>query len=351
MKRTFLFVTAMLMIGVASAQQIVIPYVPDVNVTMPDVPVIEIIYEDGKPKTKGSTSSSPELQEILGRTGIDRSIIFSMRVPPGYGVAENYVKDQEVGVGEVNNGRASLYLRGPYMDVKTVKKLLKKAGFKVLGSYKIDKKKRYQTVVFTDPALDAMAALPGRGYIGSLRVLIDKAGKQISITNPIYLGRAFMQEEYDDTAAMASLTKLRETFEGLADSEDKLKAALLPKYHFMTGLPFYQDMITVGVGESHAQLLEEARKSKKVVFEHTLSPTTTLLGVKLGRRTTKFVKKIGYQNAALLPYPVLIEGEKAKILEPRYYIALMYPMLTMSDFMTIATVPGAIERDCSKIFR
>jgi len=29
----------------------------------------------------------------------------------------------------------------------------------------------------------------------------------------------------------------------------------------------------------------------------------------------------------------------------------MYPLLKMEEFMTIATIPGAIIKDCTKLFR
>ncbi len=98
-------------------------------------------------------------------------------------------------------------------------------------------------------------------------------------------------------------------------------------------------------------LLAKAQKSKKVVYEQHLSNGSIVLGVQLGKRTSKFVKKTGYENSGLLPYPVLIENGEAKIMAPQYYIAVMYPYLKMSQFMKIATVPGAIVKDMDRIFR
>lgn len=118
----------------------------------------------------------------------------------------------------------------------------------------------------------------------------------------------------------------------------------------MQGMPKYQDMQTITKGSSK-KLLASAKKSKKIVYEQKLSNGATILGVKLSKRTSKFIKKIGYQNAGLLPYPVLIEDGEVKILDPKYYIAVMYPTLKMSQFMTIATVPGAINKDIDRIFR
>jgi len=82
-----------------------------------------------------------------------------------------------------------------------------------------------------------------------------------------------------------------------------------------------------------------------------LASGATLVGIKLSKRTRKFTKRIGRNNAAMLPYPILIEKGKAKILDPKYYISFMYPMLTMSEFMTIATVPDAMLKDCEKVFK
>lgn len=118
----------------------------------------------------------------------------------------------------------------------------------------------------------------------------------------------------------------------------------------MKNMPYYQDMTKIAVGENKL-LLEKAKKSKKIVYEHHLDNGSVIIGVELSSRTSKFVKKTGYQNSGLLPYPVLIENNTAKILAPKYYIAVMYPMLSMSEFMTIATIPGAIEKDCDRVFR
>jgi hypothetical protein len=88
-----------------------------------------------------------------------------------------------------------------------------------------------------------------------------------------------------------------------------------------------------------------------VAFTQTLENGSTLVGIKLSKRTRKFTTRIGRNNAAMLPYPILIENGKAKILDPKYYIAYMYPMLKMSEFMTIATTPDAMIKDCEKVFK
>jgi len=284
---------------------------------------------------------------------LDRSIKFSKRVPPNYIPPEQRsAKEKEqntaTNIGEVDHGRVSAYIRGKYIDVKEAEERLKKAGFTILGEIKLDKKGNLVSIVFTDKELTKMASRKNRGFAASLRLLVDKKDNHISITNPIYIAKAFMQDQYDEKVAKATLKKITDNFDNLLNSKDKLKFQLLPKYQFMHGMPHYEDMVVVARGND---LLSKIKNNKQVLFVQKLDNGATLVGVALGRRTGKFIGRIGTNNAALLPYPVLIENGEAKIMEPKYYISVMYPLLQMSEFMTIATVPGAIIRDCGKVFK
>jgi len=283
----------------------------------------------------------------------DRSIKFSKRVPPNYIPPQERAQKEKAqntatNIGEVVHSRVSAYIRGKYIDVKEAQKRLKKAGFTILGVTPLDKKGKLVSIVFTDPALTKMASKKNHGFAASLRLLVNKKDKHISITNPVYMAKAFMQDGYDDKTAKETLQKITSNFDNLLNSKDKLKFQLLPKYQFMHGMPQYQDMVVVARGNN---LLKKIKNNKKVVFEQKLDNGATLIGVVLGRRTNKFTGRIGTNNAALLPYPILIENQEAKILDPKYYISVMYPLLQMSEFMTIATVPGAIIKDCEKVFK
>lgn len=313
-----------------------VPEVPKVNVVVPQTNI-------------AGTSKYPTNEEILREATQKKVIIFSNHVAPV--IFEK--KDEPnsiIQVGDISNGRVSAYLHAPLQTTNDVLAKLKAAGFKVLKTFKVDKKGFATSITFTNERLIKLASKKGRGFASVLRVTIDKKNELISISNPIFVLKAFMQEEYDKNIAHEILNSLRLAFKDLKNSQEILKARLLERYQFMQGMPKYQDMQIIAQ-DSSAKLLEKAKKSKNVVYMQTLLNGVTLLGVKLNRRTAKFIKKIGYQNAALLPYPVIIENGKAKILDPKYYIAIMYPMLKMSQFMTIATVPGAINKDIDRVFR
>ena len=291
----------------------------------------------------------------IGGSSVDtsRSIKFSKRIPPNYIPSSQRTKEAKpqntsTNIGEVTKGKIAAHLRGKFMDVDAAKAKLKKAGFEVITATPVDKKGKLISIVFTDKALVKMASKKNRGFAASLRLLVNKKDNHISITNPLFLAKAFMQDQYDEKTAKEALAKITSVFTGLLNSKDTLKFQLLPKYQFMSGMPHYEDMTVVARGDD---LLAKIKNNKKVLFAQKLDNGSTLIGVKLGKRTSKFIARIGTNNAGLLPYPILIENGEAKILEPKYYISVMYPLLQMSEFMTIATVPGAIIKDCEKVFK
>ncbi len=239
------------------------------------------------------------------------------------------------------------YKIGAHASVEDTKAKLAGAGFEVVGTYKGD---AGTTVLFTSAQMKADANKAARGLAAVGRILVDDERKQISIANPVYFGKAFMQDQYTHAAAAANLAALEKAFGPLKDSADKWAFDGLADYHFMVGMPYYQDMTLVGEG-STADLVAKAQNAKGTTAVVKLSDDRYVAFVTLDRRTNGFVKKIGTQNGQLLPWAVLIEDGKAKALSAKYFIAISYPLLTMTEFMTIATVPGAIENDLKKIFK
>jgi hypothetical protein len=57
-----------------------------------------------------------------------------------------------------------------------------------------------------------MANKPTRGLAAVGRLLVDDERKQISIANPVYFGKAFMQKEYSHATASAVLASLEKGF-------------------------------------------------------------------------------------------------------------------------------------------
>ena len=312
-----------------------VPLQPKVPIKLPTVP------------------TPPKAIQISNSIDTSRAIKFSKRVPPNY-IPHRFDQIKKVktstntSIGEVDQGRISAYLRGEFMEVDTVEEKLKAAGFNVLASVPVNKKGTLISVVFTSDTLITMSSKATRGFLATLRVLVDTKEKTISITNPLYMAKGFLQDDFEETSAKSILAQIIKQFPKLKNSKDLLKFQLLSKYQFMNGMPHYEEMVEVASGDD---LLERIKKNKKVVFTQTLENGSTLIGIKLGKRTRKFTKRIGTNNAAMLPYPVLIEDGKAIMLDPKYYISFMYPLLQMTEFMTIATIPDAMIKDAKRVFK
>ena len=280
-----------------------------------------------------------------------REAVLSAIIAIGVGVGISACAAVEVAEAGLEGTKINTYLIGEYMSASSAEAKLKSAGFEIIANYKSIKKGT--TIVFTDAALKAEGAKPSRSNIAVMRLFVDEKEKMISITNPIYFGKAFMQEEYNHTIFNSELEKINKAFPGLSRSKDEWDFDGLAGYHFMIGMPYYKDIDEVGEG-TNAELLAKAKSYKKgkgFIFELKLSETSTLVGYALSKRTSKFVKKIGRANAAILPYCFTIENSKVTALNAKYYIAISYPLLDMNGFMKIMTIPGAVIKDYEKVFK
>ncbi|MBU1642807.1 hypothetical protein KKE54_05555 [bacterium] len=259
---------------------------------------------------------------------------------------------KEATPGYAGPAEVSTYFIAPLMSTDDVKSKLESAGFEIVAVDKVGKAD-LDSIVFTNDYLKNLANRPGRGFLaGALRVLVDTENNETRISNPRYFVKAFLQSDYKLGDEQPLLDALNKAFGEMKMSDDKWEFSGLANYQFMMGRPYYQDTIIAGEGstaELNAKL--QSAKKKDIIFTMNVGEGRTLYGVNLNSRTMKFVDKIGIQNAGILPWMILIEDNKATALRADYLIAISYPLLTMTEFMGIMTVPGAVEKDVSKYFK
>ena len=244
----------------------------------------------------------------------------------------------------------SAYLQGKYIGTASAKEKLRGAGYEVIAEYA--SVKDGTTLVFTDKALKHEASKPKRAHAAVLRMFVDKQEQKISITNPVYFGKAYMQDDYSAKIFEAELANIKKTFAGLKGSKDMLDADDIGDYHFMMGMPYYEDPDELAEGKT-TDLLKKVQSyngGKNVVFTLKLNDDSYLVGYDLSAETKQFVEKIGRVNASVLPYAISIENGVATSLDAKYYLAICYPLLSMGQFTTISSVPGEIKDDLSKPF-
>ncbi|MFA5455940.1 MAG: hypothetical protein WC272_11560 [Sulfurimonas sp.] len=242
---------------------------------------------------------------------------------------------------EEPKGEVSTYLVGAYMSVADAEAKLKAGGFEVLATY--ESVKDGHTIIFTCSSLKKQAALPNRANIAVMKLFVDDETKSISLTNPLYFGKAYMQQDYNHDVFLALSAKLEALFPDLTPSAQMIQFSKLASYHFALGMPFYEDTELLGDGANEELLakLKEYKKGKDFIYEVKISDDTTLVGYGLSAGTKRFVTKIGRQNAGLLPWPIIVSGGEAATLRTEYYITLNYPLLDIAQFREIA--PSARE--------
>ena len=237
--------------------------------------------------------------------------------------------------------KESAYFTASYTDAKSVASKLKKAGFTVLATYSPAKKEYLKVVVVTNKALKSAASKKLRGFAAIQKVLVNSKAKTVLTTNPTYWLKAFLQKDYNAGAATSTTKALTKALGKLTPTKDALDGGDLSGYHFMLGMPYYQDMETLKKGA-------KGIKAKKTLFALKLANGSTLYGVKMGKATESFISTIGEDKALVLPYTVLIENGTAYTLAPKYYLAISYPLLTMGEFMKISSIPDKIVRNLKK---
>lgn len=239
-------------------------------------------------------------------------------------------------------------------SVKDAKEALAKNGFEVIGEYNPIQDKN-NLLVLTHPELKKAASKENKGFAAVLKLVVVE-GKGCKATNPEYFLKAYMQKDYDEKLGANMSALLGKALGASKGVKDALDDDDISHYHFMFGMPYYEDMVEVAKGDN-AKLISKLKDKagKDLIFELKLDNGSYLAGVKQSdaRGEDYYIAKIDpkAKNAPFLPYMVLIENGKAKIMHAKFYLALSYPLLEMTSFMKIASTPGEIEDFFKVLFK
>ena len=209
-------------------------------------------------------------------------------------------------------------------------------------------------ISYTNAELKKIASQPGRGHAAVMRIAVDEEQQYVKAQNPVYFLRAYMQDHYQEGMGRETEAAIKTILGEVKLSEDLMKTEDMAGYHFMVGRPYYNDFIEVQ-GESAKALLEtykksrDAKKGTQYILE--LNSDTYVIGYAFDRRTEKFIRKIEAHNELLLPWTIVIEGNKAYAMRADFYVAVSYPLLDLMGFAKIMTLPGAVEEGIEDIFK
>ncbi len=248
----------------------------------------------------------------------------------------------EIG-GEAPKYLSTYYVANP-QSVDGLKAKLETNGFTVLATTQILSSKTVITI--TNDELQKTNT-----FLATLQVLVN-GENEVRVQNPSYFGAAYLQKKYKYGQFSATLEALQAVLGDMHEVDEKYELDDLAGYHFMFGMPFLDDTITVAQGDNLLAKLTGEKAAKYLAYTLKLPNGATIVGHKLRSRTNKLLEKVQAQdNANTFPYEVMIKDGKAVMLDPKYYLALSLPLLSMSDFMKIASAPDEIEKDIKRVYK
>ena len=239
--------------------------------------------------------------------------------------------------------KLTAYYTSTPQTVEELRSKLENNGFEILATDEIFEN---ETVIsFTNEALQNT-----NSFLSVLHISVSH-GIEIRVQNPSYFGAAYLQDKFKYGQFTETLKALELTLGEMYEVEDQLGFSDLSKYHFMLGMPHFHDIIVVAKGSDILERLSETNTKKHISYVLKLPNGATLVGHKLESKTYDYLKKIKAQNnAQIFPYEVMIKDEKAVMLSPKYYLALSLPLLSMTDFLKIASAPNEIEKDIKIVY-
>lgn len=246
---------------------------------------------------------------------------------------------------------------------------LEKNSIKVVGQYRPAKDENRWILVFSSTELENAVKKVGglTGFAATLRVGITHEGGKtiVSYTNPVYWGNAYFRDDFDKvssnyttlTAHIESAMKATGSFVGTPfGSESGISAEELHKYHYMFGMPRFDDTVELEDFDSYEAALSKIKSSiEKGVPNLELVYGLSIAGEEISLFGFALSGDDGEENflptidindqkhTAFLPYELLVMGDEVHMLHGRYRIALAFPDLTMGTFTKIMSTPGDIK--------
>lgn len=235
---------------------------------------------------------------------------------------------------------------------------LSKAGFTVLGKYAPPGLAGYGVVVVSDQGMLNVVRQMGGATIVAAPIRVGvRADGTVSYMNMEYWTRAYLRKQYPlaDKAVKSAQSRLVKAlgagkpFGGDVDRKD------LADYQYMFGMEgFESDKNTLmehlvfedAVQAVRDNLARGVGKTSKVYEIVMPDKKVAVFGVAMNEPKEGegwWVKTIGVDNIAALPYEIYVVNNKANHLFARFRIALGWPNVGMGDFMRIVDAPGVIR--------
>jgi hypothetical protein len=248
-----------------------------------------------------------------------------------------------------------------------VEKALQGAGFTLLGRYIPADIPNHGTVIFTDKSALATVRVSGDHSIlaAPMRAGVNSNG-DVSYTNPEYWFRAYFRQKFSSAegAEQALQSRLTDALGKTGPLGGDVPAQSLADYQYMAGMerldswrnelrafPSFEEALKT-VQNHLAQGVEGTAPVYEIVLPEQ---QMAVLGVAMnqpGKSDGWWVNKlgpVGPQHVAALPYEIEVIGNKVFSPFGRFRIALAWPALDLSQFMSIRYAPDVIQQTMKRL--
>lgn len=235
---------------------------------------------------------------------------------------------------------------------------LAKAGFNVIGKYAPVGLPGYGVVVVTDNAmLDTIKSMGGANIVGAAVRIGVKADGSVSYMNPDYWYRAYFRADFKtaERTVKALQGKLAKALGAHGTFGGDVARSDLSEYQYMFGMEGFESDKNLlieqlsfddAVKSIQDNLARGTAKTSKVYEVIMPDQNIAVFGVAMNDPKEGdgwWVKVIGADNIAALPYEIYVVGSRANHLFARYRIALGWPAVGMGQFMRIVEAPYIIQ--------
>jgi hypothetical protein len=233
------------------------------------------------------------------------------------------------------------------------------AGFEVAGTYTPYAGAVVLAVTSADLKTAAGAQRFG-GYAAAQRVTVTKVDEEVQVA---YTNASYMAASYRMAADLAPVAaKLARALGNVEEygPRDGKRAKDLAGYHYMIGMPYFDEPWTVGTFKTQAEAvaaveagLAAGRGGTKKVYRVDVSPDETVFGVGLSEgcgADANVMREIDFKplrSTGHLPYEVLVSRGEVYALHAKFRIAINFTDLSMMgdhSFMRIRCAPDSIEQ-------
>lgn len=243
---------------------------------------------------------------------------------------------------------------------------LQEKGYEVLGEYQPGNLPGLYVVGFTSQELVAFCKQTAeQGMLAAaMKIGFQEDGDKvkISLVNPEYLFYAYFREKMDDADFKSKAISISEDIKKDLElvgtmslpfgGDEEIKK--LVKYRYMAGMPNFEKQVELADFDSFSEGLTVIRKNLAAGKGNTTSvyelidedAGIAVIGVGLLDAETgesHFLPIIGEDHVAAMPYEIILENNKAKMLHGRFRFAVHWPELTMGTFTKIMSSPGDVE--------